>query len=99
MIINAQAICTRALRLLGVIGAAETPTPEDLDVAFQSLNELVDTWRLDRTAVHVIDIESFALTSGQPLLHQVACLYGAPFIKGIERVLHKSLGDLLNPAE
>lgn len=41
-------ICTRALRLAGYIGAKATPKSEDLEIAFQELQGLIDIWHSEK---------------------------------------------------
>ena len=56
---------TRALRLLGVIDATETPSAEDAQTAFAALNDMVDDWGTQRQTIYKIDRSVFPLVAGQ----------------------------------
>jgi hypothetical protein len=55
---------TRALRLLGVIDAAATPSAEDNQTAFVALNDMIDDWATQRQTIYKITRSVFPLTSG-----------------------------------
>jgi hypothetical protein len=56
---------TRALRLLGVIDATQTPSSEDIQTAFEALNDLIDDWGTQRQTIYKIARNVFNLVSGQ----------------------------------
>lgn len=55
---------TRALRLINVIGVDETPSSEDSDDGFDTLNELLDSWAAERSTIYAILRTVQILTSG-----------------------------------
>lgn len=61
---SATDIGTRALRLLGVVAATDTPTAEDIDTAFKALNDMIDDWATQRQTVFRMLRSVFPLTSG-----------------------------------
>ncbi len=61
----AISICTRALRLLRLYGVGETPSADDLDLAFKSLNYLLDSMSASRSFVPVQQLRSFPTTGAQ----------------------------------
>lgn len=61
----ALSICTRALRLLRLYGVGETPSAEDLDLAFNSLNYMLDSMSASRAFVPVQQLRSFPTTGAQ----------------------------------
>ncbi len=60
---SATDIGTRALRLLGVIDATQTPSSEDITSAFEALNDMVDDWGTQRQTIYKITRNVFALTA------------------------------------
>jgi len=52
--VTARDIVTRALKTLGVLAAGETPTAEDASDALDALNDMVDSWQLERLFIHEI---------------------------------------------
>ncbi len=58
----ALSICERALRLLRLYGVGETPSAEDLDRAFQSLNFMLDSMSADTGFIPVERLRSFPTT-------------------------------------
>lgn len=62
---SATDIGTRALRLLGVVDAIETPSSEDIMTAFEALNDMVDDWGTQRQTIYTIARNVFSLVSGQ----------------------------------
>jgi len=49
---TARDICLSALRDLNIIGAVDDASPEDLAVALDKLNRLVDNWNADRQLIY-----------------------------------------------
>jgi hypothetical protein len=62
---TARAIITRALRLLKVIAANESGDAADLDVGFNSLNDMLDSWSINRNNLLATVIETFPLVNNQ----------------------------------
>lgn len=62
---TARAIITRALRLLKVIAANEPGDAADLDVGLNSLNDMLDSWSINRNNLLATVIETFPLVNGQ----------------------------------
>lgn len=62
---TARAIVTRALRLLKVIAANEAGSAADLDVGFTALNDMLDSWSINRNNLLATVIETFPLVNGQ----------------------------------
>jgi len=60
---SATDIGTRALRLLGVVDAVDTPAAEDIDTAFEALNDMVDDWGTQRQTIYYVTRSVFALTA------------------------------------
>jgi hypothetical protein len=56
---------TRALRLLGVIDAAATPSAEDNQTAFVALNDMIDDWATQRQTIYQLKRSVFPLVAGQ----------------------------------
>lgn len=54
---------TRALRLLGVIDATATPSSEDIQTAYEALNDMIDDWGTQRQTIYKITRSVFALTA------------------------------------
>ncbi len=63
MLVNKQSICTRALRLIGAIGAGDTPDADDLADAVTVFDEMWDGWRADRLTIVVVERSVFSLVS------------------------------------
>lgn len=55
-------LVTDALTELGVLGAAESPTPEDAAFVLRRLNQLLDSWNAERDAVYADVFGSYTLT-------------------------------------
>lgn len=55
----------RSMLLINAVAAGEMPTDGDLNDALLTLNELIDSWSLQRLAVYESPVESFVLTPGQ----------------------------------
>jgi hypothetical protein len=64
MIITPTKLCTRALKLFGVVGQGETIDADDLADAFETLQELMDGLRTDSLAVYVTERYVAPLSSG-----------------------------------
>lgn len=62
---TAQRICTRALRIIGAIGIAETVPGDEIGAAKEGLDTLLDGWRTESLLVYVTEREIFDLVSGQ----------------------------------
>ena len=61
---TARRLITRSLRDLGVLAIGETPTGAEAMDALDTLNELLESWSLERLMVYVITEVSKALTGG-----------------------------------
>lgn len=59
---TARSIITRALRLIKVVGDGESGDAEDLDIGLTSLNDMLDSWSIDRNDVLASTIETFPAT-------------------------------------
>jgi len=62
---SATDIGTRALRLLGVVDAAGTPSAEDTRTAYEALNDMVDDWATQRQTIFKIDRSVFPLQASK----------------------------------
>lgn len=62
---SATDIGTRALRLLGVVDATQTPAAEDIQTAFTALNDMIDDWATQRQTIYQVLRSVFPLTAGQ----------------------------------
>lgn len=62
---TARVIITRALRLLKVIAANESGSAADLDVGFLALNDMLDSWSINRNNLLRTTIETFPLVNNQ----------------------------------
>lgn len=58
-------ICTDALRVLGTIALEETPTSAESQQALQLLNDLLETWNIEKLAVYGVRFEVFPFIVGQ----------------------------------
>jgi hypothetical protein len=55
-----------ALRLAGVVTAAgRTASPSQMADAFQSLNRMIDAWRMERLLIYTVRIDRFTLAPSQ----------------------------------
>ncbi len=63
-IVTATDIIKRAMRIIGVIGQNETPSSSEAADALMALNDMLDSWSIDRTYIYSIQQESFPLVSG-----------------------------------
>lgn len=61
---TATTIIQRALLAIGNVGTGETPSADDTDTAFKALNDMLDSWSLDKLYVFSTLEESFPLVSG-----------------------------------
>lgn len=57
-------LCTAALQRLGIVGAGETPTTADLNLALARLNALIDNWRTQRLFTYSLTRTTFTIVSG-----------------------------------
>ncbi len=64
MVRSPQAICYRALKLINALGQAQTPDAEDINDCYESMQEMIDGWAVDRLSVIVVERAVFPLTTG-----------------------------------
>lgn len=62
MSLTARTIVTDALKDLGAIGLADTPSPSDAQYALSKLNRLIDLWNAQREAIYADNFPTFTLT-------------------------------------
>lgn len=55
---------TGSLRLLGVVGASDVPSPEDTAVALTAFNEMLESWSTHNLAIFTPVDQVFTLTPG-----------------------------------
>lgn len=55
----------RALRLLGVLAEGETPSASESDDALVALNQMLDSWNLERLAVYTTQTQTLSWPAGQ----------------------------------
>lgn len=60
---TAATIIDRSLRLLGQIGAGETPTDDEYADALESLNALLDSWRNEKLLCYAMQEETLTLAN------------------------------------
>ena len=58
-------IITRALKLVGVLGAAEMPSAEDATDALDVLNGMIDAWTMDSLYVYSVGYAVYPLVASQ----------------------------------
>lgn len=58
-------VISGALRLLGVIASGENPAADEAQDALASLNDMIDSWKLERLMVYAILPQTFPLVAGQ----------------------------------
>lgn len=63
--LTARQIGTRALQTLGVVGANETPSPTDLQTAFELLQEFVDWLNTQALSVLVVERTVYSLVANK----------------------------------
>lgn len=61
---TAATIIDRSLRLLGQIGAGETPTTDEYDDGLEALNAMLDAWRNEKLLCYAKQEETLTLASG-----------------------------------
>lgn len=61
---TAQTIINRSLRLLGMIGAGESPTADETADALVALNAMLDSWRNERLMAYAISENTLTMTVG-----------------------------------
>lgn len=61
---TATTILQRSLQAIGNVGTGETPSADDMDTAFQALNDMLDSWSTDKLYVFETLEENFPLVSG-----------------------------------
>jgi len=61
---SATDIITRSLRLLGVVGATDTPEAEELAVGKIALDDFVDSLGLERASIFTVSRNVYPLSSG-----------------------------------
>lgn len=62
---TASDLIQRAFRRGRVIGKDEVPAPDEAADALSELNDLLDTWWIDKVMVFHINVEQFALQAGK----------------------------------
>jgi hypothetical protein len=63
--VSATSLAYEALRLLGVLRAGMGPNPDQLNDALDGLNDVIETWNIEKLTVYDTPVVSFALTPGQ----------------------------------
>lgn len=58
-------IITRAMRSINVLGSDETPSSEMASDAFDSLNDLLESWANEKLMIYQLVLEGFPLIVGQ----------------------------------
>lgn len=58
-------LVTGAMRLINVVQANEAPTADDMDIAIQSLDGMVDSWSNDSYMIYTKNPYNFPTTAGQ----------------------------------
>ena len=58
-------LITGALRLINVVQANEVPTAEDMDISFEALNAMIDSWSNEELSIFTMNPIQFQLTPGQ----------------------------------
>lgn len=62
---TANDLITRAFRRGRVIGKDQVPAPDEAADALSEMNDMLDTWWIDKLMVFHINVEQFALIAGQ----------------------------------
>lgn len=60
-------IIRRAMLLIGAIAVGETPSDDEAQDGLQTLNDMLDSWALERLMVYTITRTVFALVPGQQM--------------------------------
>ena len=61
---NANDTIASALRLIRVLAAGETPSADQAEDARAVLNQMLDSWQIERTTIYTQTIQDFTLTPG-----------------------------------
>jgi len=61
---TATTLIDRALRLLGAIGAGESPTASETADALVSLNAMIESWQLEKLNIYAYQDKTFTLVNG-----------------------------------
>ena len=61
-----QNLVDSSLRLIGVLASGETPSGEEGEDARLALNDMLETWRLDRQLVYSMDRQVFTSITAFP---------------------------------
>jgi hypothetical protein len=64
MALTARSLISSSLRLLGVLAAGERPSAQEADDALQTLNQLLDSWSLERLLIYMIERLDVPLVAG-----------------------------------
>jgi hypothetical protein len=57
-------LITGSLRLIGAVATGETPEAQELTDALGVLNQMIDSWSLERLTIYSLVAEEFALVAG-----------------------------------
>ena len=58
-------LITGSLRLINVVQANETPSADDMNVSFEALNSMIQSWSNDRLYIYSINPHEFAFVPNQ----------------------------------
>ena len=61
---SANDFTTRALRMLNVVAAGETPVAADISIGYTALNDLIDAWATDHATIYEVVRSEYDLVSG-----------------------------------
>lgn len=62
--VTALQIITRAMKIAGIIGKNETPDSGEADDGLIAINDMLQSWNVDRTYIYSLTKETFSLVSG-----------------------------------